>query len=58
MDSVHADDAEFARATEALDLALGCPNGYVSGLIFWPEGPEPTAEEVVDKALEYRPFAL
>ncbi|WP_439679312.1 e9imm peptide [Embleya sp. MST-111070] len=58
MDSVHADDAEFARVTEKLDQALGCPSGYVSSLIFWPEGPEPTAAEVVDRALEYRPFAL
>jgi hypothetical protein len=58
MDSVHADDTELALVAERLDLALGCPNGYVIGLIFWPEGPELTAAEVVDKALEYRPFAL
>ncbi|MFJ8441673.1 e9imm peptide [Kitasatospora griseola] len=52
------DDAELAQALEMLDRAFGCPTGYVSGLIFWPKGPEPTAEEVVEQALEYRPFAL
>ena len=51
-------DDEMPRMLDQLDRALGCPSGYVSGLIFWPEGPEPTATEVVDRALAYQPFAL
>ncbi|WP_405691921.1 e9imm peptide [Streptomyces sp. NBC_01185] len=58
MDADYADDAELARSLEMVDRAFGCPSGYVSDLIFWPKGPEPTAEEVVDQALEYRHFAL
>ncbi|MEV4439346.1 e9imm peptide [Streptomyces sp. NPDC049577] len=58
MDAEYADDAKCAQTLEMLDRALGCPSGYASGLIFWPKGPEPTAAEVVDQALEYRPFAL
>lgn len=51
-------EAEDHLLLEQLDRALGCPTGYISGLIFWPKGPEPTAAEVVDQALAYRPFAL
>ncbi|MGA5499392.1 e9imm peptide [Streptomyces cinereoruber] len=58
MDANYADDAETARMLEALGRALSCPSGHVSDLIFWPKGPEPTAADVVDRALEYRPFAL
>ncbi|MCQ6553185.1 e9imm peptide [Streptomyces sp. C10-9-1] len=58
MNADYADDAEAYGALEALGRALGCPTGYVSDLIFWPKGRELTAAEVVDQALEYRPFAL
>ncbi|WP_189275342.1 e9imm peptide [Kitasatospora griseola] len=58
MDADCVDDAEAYDVLEALGRALGCPTGYVSDLIFWPEGRELTAAEVVDQALEYRPFAL
>ncbi|KQV05806.1 MULTISPECIES: bacteriocin immunity protein [unclassified Kitasatospora] len=58
MDAAYADDAEADRALAALDRAFGCPSGYVSDLIFWPKGHEPTAAEVVEQALAYRPFAL
>ncbi|MFD9126239.1 e9imm peptide [Kitasatospora sp. NPDC059571] len=44
-------DAEIDRTLEALDRGLGCPIGYVSDLIYSPDGPEPTAAEVVDPAL-------
>nr|WP_199811318.1 e9imm peptide [Kitasatospora phosalacinea] len=58
MDGDYADDEEASRLMAALGRALGCTGGYVSDLIFWPEGPEPTADEVVDQALAYRPTAL
>ncbi|MFD8478336.1 e9imm peptide [Kitasatospora sp. NPDC059673] len=58
MDADYADDAEAYGVLTALGRALGCPTGYVSDLIFWPTGRELTAAEVVDQALEYRPFAL
>ncbi|MGW4380465.1 e9imm peptide [Kitasatospora sp. NPDC004531] len=58
MDGEYADDAEVDRALVALARGLGCPGGYVSNLIFWPEGGSPTAAEIVEKALAYRPFAL
>ncbi|MEE4420517.1 e9imm peptide [Streptomyces bugieae] len=58
MDADHVDDAEMCGVMEALGKALGCPSGYVCDLIFWPKGRHLTAPEVVDQALEYRPFAL
>ncbi|MFE2106126.1 e9imm peptide [Kitasatospora sp. NPDC059463] len=58
MDGDCADDAEIDRTLEALDRGLGCPSGYVSDLVHWPDGPEPTAAEVVELALAHRPFAL
>nr|WP_198953260.1 e9imm peptide [Kitasatospora sp. CB01950] len=58
MDADRVNDAEIDRLLTALGAGLGCPSGYVSDLIFWPKGPSPTAAEVVDQALEYRPFAL
>ncbi|WP_327736464.1 e9imm peptide [Streptomyces nojiriensis] len=51
-------DAEIDRTLEALDRGLGCPSGYASDLIYSPDGPEPTAAEVVELALAHRPFAL
>ena len=46
-------------------LEANVPDPNVSDLIFWPNGfphdpnaPEPTAEQVVDKALAYKPIAL
>ncbi|MFF6904085.1 e9imm peptide [Streptomyces hydrogenans] len=56
MDADYADEAEAVQVLEALDRALGCPSSHVSDLIFWPKGPEPTAAEVVDQAVKYRPF--
>ncbi|MEU9073956.1 e9imm peptide [Kitasatospora sp. NPDC004745] len=60
MDGDCYNDAEIDRTLEALDRGLGCPTGYVSDLIYsiYPPGePEPTAAEVVELALAYRPFA-
>ncbi|MEU8926103.1 e9imm peptide [Kitasatospora sp. NPDC048545] len=58
MDGDCVDDAEVDRALEALDRGLGCPSGHVSDLIYWPDGPERTAAEVVELALAHRPFGL
>ncbi len=58
MDGDYDDEAEVSRWFEALGLALGCTAGYVSDLIFWPAGGNPTAEDVVDQARAYRPIAL
>lgn len=53
------DEDETQRVLDELDRALGCPTGYVAGLIFWPkDGQEPTAAEVVGQALAYQPFVL
>lgn len=56
--SVEFAEDEMERVLDLLDRALGCPGGYVAGLIFWPNGQEPTAVDVVDQALAYQPFAL
>ncbi|QIQ07256.1 e9imm peptide [Streptomyces liangshanensis] len=58
MDADHADEAELAGWLDALDKTFACPSGHVRDLIFWPEPPEPSAAEVVDRALAYRPIAL
>ncbi|MFD5114355.1 e9imm peptide [Streptomyces sp. NPDC058220] len=58
MNADYADDDELDGWLDELDKAFACPSGYVSDLIFWPEGPESSAAEVVDQALAYRPFAL
>ncbi|MFE9751134.1 bacteriocin immunity protein [Saccharothrix saharensis] len=50
------DEANEDAAVGALTASTGHPN--VLGLIFYPDGPELTAEEVVDQALAYRPIEL
>ena len=52
------DNAAMFLWPETLGRALGCTAGYVSDLIFWSAGAAPTAAEVVDRALAYRPIAL
>ncbi|MEV6549802.1 e9imm peptide [Streptomyces sp. NPDC051597] len=51
-------EAEVDGWLEKLDRALACPTGHVSDLIFWPPGQDLSADEVIDKALAYRPIAL
>lgn len=51
-------DAEATSVLERLGRELGCPTGYVSDLAFWSPGPRLSPEEVVDRALAYRPTAL
>ena len=41
---------------DELKRCLVCP--HISDLIFWAGDPEPTAAEVVDRALAYRPIEL
>jgi hypothetical protein len=58
MDVDYASEEEADSWLDMLDRALGCPTGYVSGLIFWPRQRDLSADEVVDQALAYRPIAL
>lgn len=58
MDVDYDDDAQMPLWLERLGRTLGCTAGYVSDLIFWPADAAPTAAEVVDQALAYRPIAL
>ncbi|MFD8094185.1 e9imm peptide [Streptomyces malaysiensis] len=58
MQADYASDDEADGWLDRLDRALACPSGHVSGLIFWPPERELSADEVVDQALAYRPFAL
>lgn len=51
-------EEELEHVLERLDVAFGCPRGHVAGLVYWPEGAEPTAAEVVEQAPAYRPIAL
>jgi hypothetical protein len=52
------EDAEASDWISQLERSL--PNPHISDLIFWPkEGEENlTAEQIVDKAMEYRPIEL
>lgn len=58
MDADYVDDHEASQWLETLGRALGCTAGYLSDLIFWPPGGDPTAAEIVDQALAYQPIAL
>ncbi|MFF2748405.1 e9imm peptide [Kitasatospora sp. NPDC058048] len=58
MDANYVSDDEVSGWLDRLGESLLCPTGYVSDLIFWPKGAEPSAEEVVDQALTYQPIAL
>lgn len=57
MDGAPASEAEGDAIVEALELGLRCP--HVSDYIFYPgPGQNPSAEEVVERAMAYRPIAL
>ncbi|MGY1454802.1 e9imm peptide [Streptomyces sp. SS8] len=58
IDMDYADDGELDDWLERLDQALVCPAGHVGGPVFHSEAPEPSAEEVVGRALAYDPIAL
>ncbi|MFI8501213.1 bacteriocin immunity protein [Streptomyces sp. NPDC085524] len=57
MDGGTASEAEDDAIIEALELSLRCP--HISDYIFYPDpGQEPSAEQVVERAMAYRPIAL
>ncbi|GAA3654919.1 e9imm peptide [Streptomyces chitinivorans] len=58
IDMDYADDGELDDWLERLDQALVGPAGHVGDLIFHPGGPEPSAEDVVARALAYAPVTL
>ncbi|MEV0874756.1 e9imm peptide [Streptomyces sp. NPDC049950] len=58
MDVGCASDDEVASWLDRLDRALACPSGHVSDLIFWPPEGDLSVDEVVDRALAYRPIVL
>jgi hypothetical protein len=58
MDGSYADAEEIGVWLTAISRGTGCPDGYVSGLIFWPDDSEVTAEQVVAAAWAYEPIAL
>lgn len=50
-------EAEADEILDALERGLGCP--HISDYVYWPlPGSDPTPEEIVDRALAYRPIAL
>ncbi len=56
-DSGDTGEAEADEILDALVRGLGCP--HISDYVYWPlPGSDPTPEEIVDRALAYRPIAL
>ena len=53
---VQISEAERAELISELSKHFIDPNWW--GVIYYPDGEEFTAEQVVDKALEYRPIQL
>ncbi|MER6599312.1 e9imm peptide [Streptomyces parvus] len=50
-------EAEADEILDALERGLGCP--HISDYVYWPlPGSDPTPEEIVDRALAYRPIVL
>ncbi|MFD4000688.1 e9imm peptide [Streptomyces rubiginosohelvolus] len=56
-DSGETGEAEAGEILDALERGLACP--HISDYIYWslPDS-DPTPEEIVDRALAYRPIAL
>jgi hypothetical protein len=56
------DEQQIAEWGDLIDRSTPCPWGYVFDLIFYPHlhdlGSTPTAEEIVEKALSYKPIQL
>ena len=49
-------EEEIDRMIASLEASV--PHPHVTDLIFYPEGPDLTAEEVVERALAYKPIQL
>lgn len=53
---------EITALLQRIEDSLPVPDGYVTDLIFWSTrhglSKTPTAEEIVDKTLSYRPILL
>ncbi|MEE1818305.1 e9imm peptide [Streptomyces sp. SP18ES09] len=49
-------DEESTKILDALHQGSGCPQ--ISDYIYWPSTSDPTAEQIVDRALSYKPIAL
>ena len=55
---MNAEGTEYEIHNNVNILEKNVPHPEVSGLIFWPKNGEPTAEEVVNEALAYKPIQL
>jgi hypothetical protein len=57
-----ATEEEISSWLEHIERSISLPNGYMSDLIFYPQrnglGEHPTAEEIIDRALSYKPIRL
>ncbi|MFJ9109602.1 e9imm peptide [Streptomyces sp. NPDC102283] len=51
-----AEEAEGDEILDALERGLACP--HVSDYIYWSPDRDPDPEQIVDRALAYRPIAL
>ncbi len=55
-------EEEIDQWLDAVEQNIPAPAGYVTDLIFWPSdhgyAGEPSATEIVDKALSYKPICL
>ncbi|WP_394805520.1 e9imm peptide [Streptomyces althioticus] len=58
MEGDYVSDDEVDGWLDRLERALPCPSGHVGDLIFWPPERELSADEVVGRALAYRPIAF
>jgi hypothetical protein len=50
------DEAQASKLLAALERGLGCP--HISDYIYWDFDHAVTAEQVVDRAMAYKPIAL
>lgn len=51
-----AEEAEGDEILDALERGLACP--HVGDYIYWSTDPDSDPEQIVDRALAYRPIAL
>jgi hypothetical protein len=55
-------EEEIGGWSDLISRSVPCPIGYFMDLIYWPQqnglGNNPSAEEIVEKALSYKPMLL